>query len=155
MTGSQCNLGRNGQVFEPRRKLIRGAALLWILLAVGCGRYESRVSGVVTVDGSPASRGTITFYPSGGGGGAAAYAQVDEDGRFQVQTGGERGLQAGEYKVSVRIVDEIPAKSEWDPPGFRTVIPLRYKNPQTSGLVCSVEPGKNEFNIDISTQDGT
>ena len=133
----------------PGRVVIPFALLL--LFLTGCGSYESQVTGMVTLDGTAVDKGTVTFYPSGGG--AAAYAQVNAEGVYRVQTGGESGLQAGKYNVAVRIVDQIPAKTEWDPPGFRSIIPKRYKNPQTSGLECDVTPGRNEFNIDLSSKE--
>ncbi len=137
---------------RPVRLQLAVVGMLVASCIVGCSRYDSQVTGVVTLDGSPVDRGTLTFYPVGGG--AAAYGQIQPDGTYRMSTGSEQGLQPGSYQVAVRVVDEIAADSEWDPPKFRTVIPLRYKNPATSGFELTVTKGRNEYDIALSSAKG-
>ena len=122
---------------------------LLAIVASGCSPYDSSVYGTLSLDGNPLDRGTVTFHPEAGS--ATAYAQVKEDGTFRAQVGGERGLPSGAYGVGVRVVEEIPPKIEGDPPGFRSIIPLKYKNYRSSGLRFDIKKGKNTIEIDLKS----
>ena len=120
-------------------------------LASGCSRFDSSVSGTLSLDGQPLDRGTVTFHPVSPG--PTAYGQVLSDGTFSVKVGDDAGLPSGGYKVGVRVVKEIPPRQEGDPPGFKSIIPRRYKNPQTSGFEYQIEKGKNEIDIQLNSDE--
>ena len=133
------------------KRLTAVSLLLWVALITGCGGpYDASVTGVLLIDGSPGNSGTVTFYPRAGG--APAYAQVQEDGTFEARTGDEQGLPSGSYDVTVRVVEKIPAEIEGDPPRFKSLIPVRYKNPQTSGLAFDLTSGRNEIEVSLESE---
>ena len=95
--------------------MLRAALFLFGLAAlVSCGCQESlpaTVSGTITIDDQPLPEGVliggeVMLYPAGGG--AAAYAAVGTDGRYEVQTGGSKGLEPGSYNITVRVVEIEP-----------------------------------------------
>ncbi|MEM8681179.1 MAG: hypothetical protein AAGF97_17670 [Planctomycetota bacterium] len=124
---------------------------LILVMVTGCGGpYDASVKGVLLLDGSPVSTGTVTFYPQGGG--APAYAQVQEDGSFVARTGDANGLPSGNYEVSVRVVERIEAEKLGDPPRFKNLIPVRYKNPKTSGLAYELSSGRNQIEVSLESE---
>jgi hypothetical protein len=115
-----------------------------LLLLAGCtDNSMSVVSGQVTVDGQPAEKGTISFFPV--------------DGKTQ-STGGE--IRNGAYSVLVpvgnmRVVISIPEISGYkelykdkNAPGpppkqalTREVLPARFSDVEKSELRLDVQPG--------------
>ncbi len=131
-----------------------GAFSLLMALAGGCGGvYDATVSGLVTLDGTPVPRGTVTFHATSGG--PAAYAPIQENGSYTVRTGREGGLPAGEYEVTV-TANEVPADLQSKdgrplPPG-KSITPIWYRSKDTSGLKFNVERGRNEINLELTSQ---
>jgi hypothetical protein len=124
------------------------------VVVAGCGGpYDAEAGGVVTLDGTIVPRGTVSFTPVAGG--PAAYAVIEEDGSYTVRTGREFGLPSGEYQVTV-IANEPPAMeksaSGGPPPGGKPITPAWYRMNETSGLKCTVEPGDNEINLELTTK---
>jgi hypothetical protein len=120
----------------------------------GCGGvYDSSVSGMVTLDGNPVPRGTVSFHPASPG--PAGYARIDSDGSYFVRTGREDGLPHGDYQVTV-IASEPPAVSQsangGPPPAGKPITPPWYRATETSGLKFTVQPGKNEINLELKSQ---
>jgi hypothetical protein len=111
------------------------------------------VTGVVTLDGTVVPRGTVSFQPKAGG--PAAYARIEEDGRFVVRTGREEGLPSGDYDVTV-TANEPPAVTQTasggPPPPGKPITPMWYRTKSTSGLSFVVEPGDNEINLELTSQ---
>ncbi len=131
---------------------------VWIAIAtmslVGCGGpYDASVSGIVTLDANKVTRGMVSFNPVQSG--PAAYARIDEDGTYSVQTGSEEGLPAGEYQVTVSAHEPPPTKqsaSGGPPPDGKPITPLWYKSKESSGLRYTVSPGSNEINLELKSQ---
>jgi hypothetical protein len=135
------------------RVLIVAASVTTMVAFSGCGgAYDSSVTGMVTLDGQKVPRGTVSFQSKGGG--PAAYALIEEDGSYSVQTGREAGLPAGEYYVTV-TANEAPATTQTStggpPPPGKLITPLRYRSRETSGLSFTVEPGSNEINLELTS----
>lgn len=123
------------------------------LSPLGCGGvYDSSVSGVVTLDGSPVPRGTVTFSPEGTG--PTAYGQIQSDGAYQLRTGKEEGLPPGQYTVTV-IANEPPAearsKTGGPAPMGKPITPDWYRDPAQSGLSFPVNDGENEINLELTS----
>jgi hypothetical protein len=121
---------------------------------VGCGgAYDATVSGVVTLDGQPVPRGTVAYSPTQSG--PSAYARIEDDGSYTLRTGREVGLPPGDYQVTV-ISNETSAESQTKlggpPPPGKQITPLWYRTRATSGLKFTVEPGDNEFNLELTSQ---
>jgi hypothetical protein len=124
------------------------------VLIAGCGGpYDADASGVVTLDGNIVPRGTVSFTPVKGG--PAAYAIIEENGGYKARTGREFGLPSGDYQVTI-IANEPPAAEKsaagGPPPGGKPITPAWYRTKETSGLKFTVQPGKNEINLDLTSQ---
>lgn len=130
------------------------AVVLCVSAVSGCGGpYNASAHGKVTLDGRPIPRGTISFHPTGGG--PAVYAAIGADGDYVAYTGRERGLPSGEYQVTV-AANEPPATAQTDkggpPPPGKAITPAWYQAKETSGLKFTVQPGKNEINLELKSQ---
>ena len=132
---------------------LRHAAVVLLLGATGCGGpYNASVSGIVTLDGQPLHRGTVAYNPVGGG--PAGYSVVESDGSYRIRTGREFGISAGDYEVTV-VANEAPqqrtTKHGGPPPPGKPITPPWYRSKNTSGLSYTVQPGRNEINIELSS----
>jgi hypothetical protein len=132
--------------------------LSWIVFALaGCGgTYDATVSGVVLLDGTKLTVGTVTYHPVAGG--AACYAQVHEDGTYEIRTGRDAGLQSGEYDVTVLALEppaDLHPKGGGPPTPGKPITPSRYGAKQTSGLRVTVESGDNTINLELTSQPPT
>lgn len=68
----------------------------------GCGQSLSPVSGVVTLDGQPVDRATVSFIPEDTSvTNADASGSTDASGNFTLTTRGNPGAYPGTYKVIV------------------------------------------------------
>jgi len=131
--------------------IVRPVVLLSALvLIVGCGGKPATVSGTVTVAGKAIDQGSITFSPVGGG--MRASGIIQSDGRYQIQTNRDIGLDVGEYEVAVVSRELIFASPDAPPMPGNYLAPKRYGNTKTSGLRFSVEKGPNVIDIDLSAE---
>lgn len=135
------------------RATLTSCAVVMLVAMVGCGgSSEATVRGIVTLDGTPVPRGSISFVPAMDG--SQAYAMSDEAGSYEVFTGREPGLKAGEYKVVVvaRKQSKIQVNDRGGPaPPGEAITPRWYASPATSGLSFNVEPGSNKINLELSS----
>lgn len=119
-----------------------------IAATLGCGTHESSVTGTVTLDDVPLSRGTVTFHPKAGG--AAAYARIDAEGHYTIKTGDQEGLKPGEYVVTVVATTPPPPEN---PSGFgKLLTPERYGTVEKSGLEYTVSTGHNRIDLRLKTK---
>jgi hypothetical protein len=121
---------------------------------IGCGGvYDASVSGVVSLDGSPLPRGTVSYNPTQPG--PASYGLIGSDGTYEVNTGREEGLPSGEYTVTVvakeETVIEDPNSSLPPKPG-KTITPPWYRSKKTSPLKMTVESGTNQIDIELTSE---
>jgi hypothetical protein len=118
------------------------------LLLSGCGNGLAQVSGQVTIDGQPVdgSKGNafvvVQFVPVGGKGANGA-GLADENGRYSVATGSQSGVWPGEYFVTCTVRNERSGGLVPDP---------KYADAKKSGLKCTVESGRNEFDIPLQSR---
>src|SRR5262249_39106948 len=88
--------------------------------------------GVVTLDGKPFTKGTITFVSEAGD---AISGAIGADGTYQVM-----GLKPGKHKVAIQ-----GEKKE--------AVPAKYANPDTSSLLFEVAAkSKNVGNFDLKSK---
>ena len=121
---------------------------LYLAASAGCAKHESSVAGSVTLDDVPLSRGTVTFHPREGG--AAAYARIDADGRYNVKTGAEEGLKPGKYLATV-VATAPPGPGESETAVGKLLIPARYGTVEQSGLEYTITTGKNQIDIPLKS----
>jgi len=118
-----------------------------VLLALGCSGQQASVSGVVTLDGKPLDRGAVSFHAVEGG--PTAVGPIDQSGRYQLRTGEDHGLPAGEYLVTVVANEDsvLPDNFASPLPG-KLITPIQYGSTATTNLKETVAPGSN--NIDLT-----
>lgn len=96
------------------------------------------VTGTVTLDGSPLSKGIVTFQPEYGRG---ATGHIQADGSYSLSTyRPSDGALVGKHKIGVISTESDPAKG---PEGrSRSLVPARYATPGGSGLTADVRAGQ-------------
>lgn len=149
----------------------RTLPLLMLLLSgsflIGCsgGGGTTKAGGIVKYDGKPLTRGTLEFYPVGGG--RTANATIEEDGTFVLsyRKPGD-GLPPGEYKVAIiatkrleksskkgKVVDQDGDEGFMGTPGerFVNVVPTIYNSIRsTPHRETIVDDGSTQYiEIDI------
>lgn len=119
--------------------MIRGSRFLVLVLPLvlllGCKRSETElapVRGKVFYQGQPVEGGTIVFTPDieRGGSGPQAWARIDRDGNFVLNTDGKPGASPGWHRITVA---SGPVYS----------IPSRFRDPELSAQRFEVKPGKD------------
>lgn len=134
------------------QRIAAGGGLLVLMFITGCGgTYDSSVSGTVTLDGEPVSSATIAFFPATQG--PSAYARSDDAGNYQLRVGQEIGLPSGDYQVTVVASEAAVVPPDWSgpPPPGKLITPAKYGRKQDSGLRFTVNPGKNEIDLELSS----
>lgn len=102
----------NSGVRVNRYRLLQSLAMGSMFLLAGCTPGPTRQRGVVTVDGVPLAKASVTFIPTDDTKRPAS-GTTDEDGRFELMTlNPGDGAMAGEYKVIVK-----PGTTGGLPPG--------------------------------------
>ncbi len=127
--------------------------LLWVLLlvATGCGDEKmGRVSGKVTFQDEPLTRGRVMFADQAKG--VYMTALIQEDGTYVVEMAQGVGLPLGEYQVAVSPPpSDHPIGPILNPPKVEDepLFPLRYRSFETTPLKLPVGPGQNTFDIKL------
>lgn len=105
------------------------------------------------MDGSPLTRGTVSYNPTATG--PASYGSIMTDGTYVIKTGREEGLPSGEYVVTVVAKeDAVPDQTGQGRPPTpgKDITPEWYASRQDSGLRQTVESGSNEINLELSSE---
>ncbi len=137
------------------RELLLRVSLIAVGLAMvaGCGGvYDASVEGVVKLNGSPLTRGTVKFIPEQSG--SSGYGLIGSDGSYSIMTGRESGLPSGSYAVTV-VANEasIPNANPSLPPApGKPITPEWYRDQATTPLKHSVESGRNTINLELDSQ---
>jgi hypothetical protein len=114
------------------------------------------VSGTVTFEGQPLPSGTVLFHAADG---RVEHALIAEGGRYAITS-----TSLGPARITVRSHPTAPAGMPFSgtPPaaeaertrptpeqhdGKYLVIPLRYLDPETSGLTYTMRDGTQTHNI--------
>lgn len=128
-----------------RRKL--AAVVILLVGAAGCGAGLHPVRGKVTLpDGTPLAGGQVVFQREGEGETISARGDIEADGSYSLstQTPGD-GAPMGKYKVIVNPPPAVDAEA----PAKRAPA-AKYSDFSTSGLEFEVNPGMNEFPIQVT-----
>jgi hypothetical protein len=110
----------------------------------GCssGPKTFPISGRVTIDGKPLTRGNVTvwvkdFRPAAG--------KIDKDGRYTLTTTKEGdGCVAGEHQVT------ISSQKSHGEVAVEYFIPLSYTRPDESNLKLKVDKPADDANFDLT-----
>ena len=124
------------------RSLTAIAAIAW---AGGCDSRTAGypalgdVSGQVTEGGQPVANVMVMFQPLAPG--RASAGTTDASGRYTLQyTDVARGAMVGEHVVSLtEVVDDTDPKAT-----------LRSRKGLNRTFSCTVQPGRNTFDIDLN-----
>lgn len=127
------------------KTLFVSVALLSLISLTGCGTggREAQVAGKVTYAGTIINDGVVNFLSTEKGIGAMARI---ESGAFELP----EAITPGSYAVYV-----TPPPVEPPPPGTRPVappaagIPLKARDPHTSGVKVSLINGANDVVIEL------
>jgi hypothetical protein len=132
-------------VGTPRTPL-RCGFVLAVLAVFGCGQDDglTPVHGRVFYHGQPLPGGTIVFTPDAerGGHGPLAYGEIAADGRYSLRSGDKLGAVAGWHRITIAPPALAVAPGQTAaPPSIE--LPRKYSNPEQSGLLREVRPGKS------------
>jgi hypothetical protein len=124
--------------------------LLLFILAffIGCNKGNSVTGKVMFPDGSPLTRGEVTFStPS-----FVAAGMIQPDGTYSIRANNmKEGIPAGTYSVTVKAYEDIQANPDGimeDIKPAKSLIDTKYTLPATSGLTCEVT-GTTTFDINV------
>lgn len=146
--------------------------LLPLVFSWGCspsGVAVISATGEITYQGKPVDAALVTFMPnSAEGRGAAGY--TDANGKFQLTTQGAltNGCLPGKYLVTVtkniavdssgnpvKVPEEPPSPiaAVEAPPTYKSFVPKKYGNAETSGLEAEVlQKGTNHFVFSLNDE---
>lgn len=133
------------------------AVSLAALLLAACGGCYSgeelgRVTGRVTFQGQPVTKGIVVFVHQERKG-IGMTAPLREDGTFEVEMANGFGLPLGKYAVAISppyqdhpigAITEAPKADE------HANIPQRYREPTTSPVVLEVKSGANVCDVEMT-----
>ena len=102
--------------------------------------------GTVTYKGKPLEKGQIQLLPDDG----PAAVGLIENGNFVLGTNADGdGAPPGKYRVTVACYKET--KTRFGETITKAVLPERYANPDTSGIVVEIPEGGNEaIKVDLA-----
>jgi hypothetical protein len=102
------------------------------------------VRGKVFYQGMPLRGGTIVFTPdpTKGGTGPLARAEIQADGNFVLRTGDRPGAVPGWHRITIVAVDATSAPAGTGYAAPRSLVPVRYRDPDLSGLSWEVREGQ-------------
>src|SRR4051795_6274008 len=112
----------------------------WMVACGGSRGYDTvPAKGTVTYKGQPLEKGQIQLLPDNG----PAAVGLIENGKFALGTNADGdGAPPGKYRATIFSYKET--KSRFGETTSKSVIPNRYANPDTSGLLVDIPGGGNE-----------
>lgn len=130
--------------------------------------YEhAKVHGKVTYKGKPVPLGSVLFVPiqpPPDGSMQPASGTINADGTYELQSKADPGAILGEHKVVVMAVDGGQPAAAPDPSKapeivgpapakqaarFKSLVPEKYSNPESTPLTRKVVPGDNALDIEL------
>jgi len=121
----------------------------------GCGGGSAPlqpVSGKVSYRGTPVPTGQIVFIPdaSRGGSGPLAVGEIRADGTYTLKTGQAAGAAPGWYRITIASVGSHGSAAASPPYAIpQSLLPDRYRDPETSRLACEIKPRANTIDLDL------
>jgi hypothetical protein len=153
----------------------RAILFLGILGSAICGCHSesqhehARVHGKVTYQGKPVTFGSVLFMPVATpkeGLMESASGSINPDGTYELASQATPGAILGEHKVMVIAVAgpdqaQSPDASKSVGPApvtpkgskelqLKSSVPKKYADPSTTTLTRKVEPGENNFDLELT-----
>jgi hypothetical protein len=126
-------------------KMLRVFLLVFLAVVIGCGDGRPTrvlVSGTVTIDGAPVTRGSIKFVPEKG---RPSSGEIGPDGRFTLTCyDGNDGALPGKHRVQVdgnRAISEMKAE---------IFTPKHYADFRTSGIEIVIDKPVDDLKIELT-----
>jgi hypothetical protein len=142
-------IARSRQLTWVRSSALCYAVLGGAIFIAGCEEPTTgTVTGMVTVDGAPAERGAIDFFPADGKASTAGAEIVD--GQYTAQ------VAFGQSKVEIRVPKVVGERKLYDAPNspMKPVmvesLPAKYND--ASELTIDVQPGENRKDFVLTTK---
>lgn len=126
----------------------------------GCGPgYQldtGKVTGQVTIDDQPVTKGFVVFVPPTG---RRASGPIGPDGQFSLTTyRTDDGAIVGPHSVGIVAYDDMDQyyKAFFDDTGDyempKAVVPEQYGDPFSSGLTYEVKAGRNQADFHLKSE---
>jgi hypothetical protein len=146
------------------RHLVRiSVGLLLVAVLVGCGPKRPRIgviSGTITYKGRPVNGAALLLYPTNDPAESSITIPVDQDGSFRIADvppgqyqiaveGTEGAVQADLTNIPPEKLAEVKEKLAQMNTPATIPFPKKYKNPQTSGLQCTVTEKNEKLNLEL------
>ena len=136
---------------HPLVALLAAAACLIVSACGPAGPEMAAVSGKVSYNGKPLTKGNVSFVATDPERPPAS-SPIGPDGSYSLQTAdGRRGAQLGEYKVAITDID--PDAPNQDIPGMpiknKSDIPKKFTDADKSELKATVKSGPNHQDFDL------
>jgi hypothetical protein len=117
----------------------------------GCGPSPPVVKGKVTYKNSPVTSGEVRFVSAASG--VSRSGLIAPDGSYEVRDAplGEVKIAVVSYKSSGAAAKPTIGEKRIDSstPGLRPALPTKYASAASSGLVYTVTPGGQSFDIEL------
>jgi hypothetical protein len=130
-------------------KRISLGLLLCLLAAAGCDRSATRVTGKVTVDGTPLADGAVRFIPLDGK--APTAGGTIEDGEYSVDN-----APVTTVRVEITAPKVVGKRKAYDTPDSPTIDVIKESLPEKYNLKSELKReltrGENELNFDLKTK---
>ena len=148
---------------NTKRSIIGATIAIVVVVIAGffwMGKKEAKVTGIVTLDGTPLSAAQVVFIGEGADNQSPVVAQSDEAGKYRLtgNTGG--GVPLGKYRAMVSkltLMDgTLPAgealeKARVDGLLVNT-LPKDYEDRATTPLQFELHQGANTINLELKKQ---
>jgi hypothetical protein len=137
-------------IFSRKSMPLRMAAAILCLAVAGCGgKSRGMVAGKVTCDGQPVAEGQVVFCDPEDG--FYVTQRLGPDGTYNVRTPNGPGLPTGKWEVAIAPPRVDPPRPGEPPPVIRDYpnIPLRYRDPKTSGFSIEVRESNGPYDFEI------
>ena len=141
-------------VLSPRKarpRILTTLTLAAVLAAVAGCSGPVPVKGHASVDSKPLSSGSVRFIPDKDKGNtvtAEPLGYISEQGTYEMTTNGKPGAPPGWYKVVVTAVEPVDLNNP-SPPPAKSLISVKYNQPETTDLSVEVKAGAAEGAYDL------
>ena len=130
---------------------------LVVLTLTGCGSGRTTAgataTGTITVEGVPLDGGTIAFSPINRG--SSAFGKIASDGTYEVETDAQTiGLAPGDYQIAIYYEPSETEDAQGNQVFGQNPVAKKYGDFDRSGLMATVSPGNNTFDLDLEPKKG-